>query len=191
MLIRELRQKKCISQEKLAEMCGLSLRTIQRVEGGHRISHTSLHALATVFKINVVTLEQELYTMEKSSSEYKDLPLWIRLYIGSGWYAASRKEFQKSELLFICLAIIFGITWAFLSITDSEQLAVKISTLGFLCTLFAAYNISITIRVGDKYDIWSRLEPTLPSDIFGFIKLLVATIIFSAVIGPLIFIFLF
>jgi hypothetical protein len=53
------------------------------------------------------------------------------------------------------------------------------------------YSLHITIRVGDKYDIWSRLEPTLPSDIFGFIKLLVATIIFSAVIGPLISIFLF
>jgi len=191
MLIRELRRKKCISQEQLAEMCGLSLRTIQRVEGGHRIGHASLRALATVFEINLDTLEQELYATEKSSSEFKDLPLWIRLYIGSGWYAASRKEFQKSELFCILLAIIFGITWALLSITDSEQLSVNISTLGFLCTFFAAYNISITIRVGDKYDIWSRLEPTLPRNIFGFIKLLVATIVISAVMGPLIYVFLF
>jgi transcriptional regulator with XRE-family HTH domain len=191
MLIRELRRKKCISQEQLAAMCGLSLRTIQRVEGGHRIGYTSLHALATVFKINVDTLEQELYTMEKSSSAYKDLPLWIRLYIGSSWYAASRKEFQKFEFFCIFLTITFAITWAFLSMSDSEKLSVKISIFGFICTLIGAYNISITIRVGDKYDIWSRLEPTLQSGIFDFIKLLVFTIIISAVIAPLIFILLF
>ena len=93
MLLRELRQKKYVSQEKLSEISGLSLRTIQRVESGHRISHNSLLALASVFEMDVNTLEQGLYTNEKSSYEYKILPLWIRLYIASGWYAASRKEF--------------------------------------------------------------------------------------------------
>ena len=131
MLIREFRRNKCISQETLAEMCGLSLRTIQRVERGHRVGHSSLRALATIFEMNVDTLEQELYVMEKSSSEYKDLPLWIRLYIGSGWYAASRKEFQKSEFFSITLAIIFGITWVVLSINDSDPLAIKVSIFGF------------------------------------------------------------
>ncbi len=35
MLIRKLRQDRDISQERLAEAAGLSLRTIQRVEAGH------------------------------------------------------------------------------------------------------------------------------------------------------------
>jgi transcriptional regulator with XRE-family HTH domain len=42
MLIKELRQKRLLSQEQLAELCGLSLRTIQRVESGHRIGFASL-----------------------------------------------------------------------------------------------------------------------------------------------------
>lgn len=191
MLLRELRQKKYVSQEKLAEISGLSLRTIQRVESGHRISHNSLLALASVFEMDVNTLEQGLYTNEKSSYEYKILPLWIRLYIGSGWYAASRKEFEKSELLCIFLATIFGMLSIFLVFSESEQYSVNISIFGFICTLLGAYNISITIRVGDKYDIWSRLEPTLSGGIFGFIKLLLATIIISTVIAPLIYILLF
>jgi hypothetical protein len=34
--------------------------------------------------------------------------------------------------------------------------------LGGFCTLAGAYNVSVTIRTADKYDVWSRLEATLP-----------------------------
>ena len=36
--------------------------------------------------------------------------------------------------------------------------------------LFVAYNFSIAIRVGDKYDVWSKLEVTQPGGVFGFFK---------------------
>jgi hypothetical protein len=41
---------------------------------------------------------------------------------------------------------------------------------GCLCCFFGAYNISISIRVGDKYDVWSKLESTLLKGLFGFLK---------------------
>jgi len=44
MLIRKLREERGISQEQLAETTQLSLRTIQRVEAGHRVSYASLRA---------------------------------------------------------------------------------------------------------------------------------------------------
>jgi transcriptional regulator with XRE-family HTH domain len=92
-LIKELRQKRLLSQEQLAELCGLSLRTIQRVESGHRIGFASLRALAAEFNVNVESVEQELYAIQKVSHEFKELPLRLKLYIGSGWFSANREEF--------------------------------------------------------------------------------------------------
>ena len=39
--------------------------------------------------------------MDNIIKEYKDFPLWLRLYIGSGWLSATRKEFQRIEIFFI------------------------------------------------------------------------------------------
>ena len=163
MLIKELRQKRLLSQEQLAELCGLSLRTIQRVESGHRIGFTSLRALAAEFNINVELLEQELYAVEKKSNEFKELPLWLKLYIGSGWFTANKEEFKKIELFFFILSVCFFTVWGLNSIYNfAPESAEKVLILGGFFTLAGAYNISVTIRTADKYDVWSRLETTLP-----------------------------
>ena len=49
--LRELRTGRRWSQEQLAELSGLNLRTIQRLESGARISTESLRALAAVFEV--------------------------------------------------------------------------------------------------------------------------------------------
>lgn len=163
MLIKELRQKKLLSQEQLAELCGLSLRTIQRVESGHRIGFASSRALAAEFNVNVESLEQELYAMEKVSNEFKELPLWLRLYIGRGWFSANREEFKKIELFYLALSAFFLGFWGLNSIFNfSPEPVGKLLILGGFCTLDGAYNVSVTIRAADKYDVWSRLEATLP-----------------------------
>ena len=53
MSFRSLRERKLLSQEQLAEKSGLSLRTIQRVEAGHRVRYASLRALAATFEMDV------------------------------------------------------------------------------------------------------------------------------------------
>ena len=171
MFIKSLRQKKHLSQEQLAQLCGLSLRTIQRVESGHRVGYASLRALAAAFEIDADTLEQELYSMDKLVNEYKDFPLWLRLYIGSGWFSASRQEFEKTEIFFVVVGLFCGLVWLSNSIWGyAPQLPRWIEVTGTLCGFLGAYNVSVTIRVGDKYDIWSRLESTLPRGIFGYFK---------------------
>lgn len=165
MLIKELRQKRLLSQEQLAELCGLSLRTIQRVESGHRIGFASLRALAAEFNVNVESLELELYAMEKVSNEFKELPLWLRLYIGSGWFSANREEFKKTELFYFILSVFFlsiwGLNFTFSFFPESTKGGSILILGSFLC-LAGAYNVSATIRTADKYDVWSRLEATLP-----------------------------
>ena len=49
--LRELRTGRRWSQEQLAELSGLNLRTIQRLESGAKVSTESLRALAAVFEV--------------------------------------------------------------------------------------------------------------------------------------------
>lgn len=54
--LRELRAARQWSQEQLANLSGLNLRTIQRLESGARISTESLRALAAVFEVPAESL---------------------------------------------------------------------------------------------------------------------------------------
>ncbi|GAB2508838.1 DUF805 domain-containing protein [Lysobacter humi (ex Lee et al. 2017)] len=49
--LRELRTARQWSQEQLAQLSGLNLRTVQRLEAGARVSMESLRALAAVFEV--------------------------------------------------------------------------------------------------------------------------------------------
>lgn len=62
MIIREKRLEKGWSQSQLAEFCGLSLRTIQRIEKGTEPTTESLKALASVFESTIaeLTLDREI-----------------------------------------------------------------------------------------------------------------------------------
>ena len=56
--LRELRVSRQWSQEQLAKLSGLNLRTIQRLESGAHISTESLRALAAVFEVPAESLLQ-------------------------------------------------------------------------------------------------------------------------------------
>ena len=58
MLIQKLRLQRGWSQEQLAEVSGLSVRTIQRLEGGQPASLESSKALAAVFEIDLQRLKE-------------------------------------------------------------------------------------------------------------------------------------
>ena len=68
MLVRKLRLKKGWSQDQLAELTGLSIRTIQRLERGHRPSLESANALASVFEIDLESITEEAETMQNNSA---------------------------------------------------------------------------------------------------------------------------
>jgi transcriptional regulator with XRE-family HTH domain len=58
MLIQKLRLQRGWSQEQLAELSGLSVRTVQRLERGQTASVESLKALASVFEIDFSQLKE-------------------------------------------------------------------------------------------------------------------------------------
>ena len=57
-LIHKLRLQRGWSQEQLAELSGLSVRTIQRIERGQSASVESLKCLASVFGVEFATLRE-------------------------------------------------------------------------------------------------------------------------------------
>lgn len=58
MLIQKLRLQRGWSQEQLAELSGLSVRTVQRLEHGQPASIESLKALGAVFEIDFSALKE-------------------------------------------------------------------------------------------------------------------------------------
>lgn len=59
MIVRKLRLRKGWSQDQLAELADVSVRTIQRIERGHKPSLETANALAAVFEVNVTTFIPE------------------------------------------------------------------------------------------------------------------------------------
>jgi transcriptional regulator with XRE-family HTH domain len=86
--IKKLRLERHWSQEQLAEMSGLSTRTIQRIESGQNADFETLKSLASVFEINLSSLNKEeekeqLRIEEKRNEDIKGLYKFIALAVFS------------------------------------------------------------------------------------------------------------
>lgn len=72
MIIRKLRLQRGWSQEQLAEISGLSVRTVQRIERGQNAGLESLKSLAAVFEIDLVDLQLEAAMPTENSTFSQD-----------------------------------------------------------------------------------------------------------------------
>ena len=148
MILKKIRERKKISQEQLAMMSGLSVRTIQRIEYGKRASIESLKSIASVLETSVSALEQEVIVIDKQTDKWKSLPLLFRLnFIGSdiGWLGLSRRDQwikgEKQTAIFGMALLPFGIL---------DQAFIPAGLL-MICI---AYTFALITRTGDQYSIW-------------------------------------
>ena len=105
--IKRWREERHWSQEHLADMAGVGLRTLQRIENGQQASSDSLKALASAFQVDVTALyvdpEAEAASIIKAKnakasdairmSFFIHLASWVlgmavfaAISIGSGWW---------------------------------------------------------------------------------------------------------
>ena len=140
MIVKRLRQKHNWSQEQLATMSGLSIRTIQRVESGQSASLETLKSLASVFETDVSKLTEEITVIDKTSEKWKEQPWWVRInFIGIG----TRKAFLFIE--------IFALTIGFILLLVHENITqITLSAGMFLLS----YISSTLIRYADNKDLW-------------------------------------
>lgn len=105
MIVKRLREKRNWSQEQLATFSGLSTRTIQRIEGGNKASLESLKALASVFEIDISTLQEEIIVIDKTSNEWIKEPILVKFAF---WGIKVRKQIVMLEVT----VLLFGLlTW--------------------------------------------------------------------------------
>lgn len=190
MTFRPLRERKLLSQERLAESSGLSLRTIQRVEAGHRVSYASLRALAATLEMDVDLLERELYAMNKSTDEFVEIPRWVRLLNGGIWHEGPGPSRRQAHML---EAFAMGCGIAFLAasfVVPSDFAATLFRVAGFL-SLVCGYGLSVISRIVDTYKAWPATESsawqwrpvrTLRGTIFDYAFVLLVLISFFAVV---------
>lgn len=102
MIIRKLRLEQGWSQEQLAELCNLSVRTIQRIERGQKPSLETLNALAAVFEIEVsnLTMEADMTPKTTLSTEEEKVITYVRDI--KGFYS----HLIKYVIVIFCLLII-------------------------------------------------------------------------------------
>ncbi len=151
MILKRLRENRKWSQEQLAKMAGLSVRTIQRIEAGHSASLETLKALASVLEVNISTLEQEIVMIDKTTEKWQSLPLLFRLnFAGSevSWLGLSGLSQRKYWIRGEKLSAIAGLALCPLGIIHNDFF-----TAGLLM-IVCAYGLSLVTRMGDEYAIW-------------------------------------
>lgn len=155
MSFKTLREKHLLSQEKLSEISGLSLRTVQRLDAGHRVSFASLRVLAVALKMDVDVLERELYAMKTTTGEdYVEVPRWVRRLrdgLATGSPALARRKAHIHEAVAIGLGIIFLLT----ALVTPAGLATVTMQVAGVFALVVGYGVSIATRVVDRYRGWS------------------------------------
>ncbi|OIQ30881.1 MAG: hypothetical protein BM564_01320 [Bacteroidetes bacterium MedPE-SWsnd-G2] len=140
--IKNLRLERHWSQEQLAEMSGLSVRTIQRIEKGGNAGLESVKALASVFEVN---LSANTQTNPNSLSEVDTS------------YTDSLKGLYK----FIALAVFSLILPLVLSINDSSFWPVFLWMLLGWVVLILVYALNAFNLFGK---IGSKKESANPMD---------------------------
>jgi len=137
MIVKKLREQNNWSQEQLATMSGLNVRTIQRVESGRKASLETLKCLASVFNLEIERLTEEITVIDKQSTAWKQQPWWFRInFIG----IKSKKAVLILELLTLCAGFLSWIFAPNIFITP---------------TLFlSAYATGWLLRYGDAKKAW-------------------------------------
>jgi len=149
---RSWRERLLLSQDKVAQMSGLSVRTVQRLEAGHRVSYASLRALAAAFKTDADQLEREFYAVSQATDEFVEIPRWVRLVHERLWFGGprlKRRDFLAVEALCIVLTVVaFGMSFL---VPGHARAAVRLCAL---MPLGGCYLVAVSIRSSDRYRLW-------------------------------------
>lgn len=112
MLIRKLRLQRGWSQSQLADMTGVTTRTIQRLERGHKASLETAKALAAVFEVDLSLFlkEDDIMTIEPSENHTENRPEQVALKPDEQAaiaYAKRMKEFYEFLSIYLMLLVVF------------------------------------------------------------------------------------
>ena len=111
MIVRKLRLRKGWSQDQLAELADVSVRTIQRIERGHKPSLETANALAAVFEVNDAR-DSEKRTRTLDENELREEHLEPD-EAEAMEYAQNVSAFYTGVLSLVILAVVFFTAFGF------------------------------------------------------------------------------
>lgn len=106
MIVRKLRLQRGWSQDQLAELMGVSVRTIQRLEKGHKPGLETSKALASVFEVDLSTFNSEATDMHEKEELKQDEKEAIE-------YARGVKDFIGGVVAYVVIAVVFFAVYGF------------------------------------------------------------------------------
>ncbi|PSH23081.1 DNA-binding protein [Yersinia pseudotuberculosis] len=106
--IRELRLARAWSQEQLAELCSLNVRTIQRIENGEQASLETLSAIAAVMDLKV----SELYRADSPQAQDTPTEAVDQRVVDARSAVENEMDFLRQLLRVVILcSVLFVINW--------------------------------------------------------------------------------
>ncbi|MDX5585342.1 MAG: helix-turn-helix domain-containing protein [Aureibaculum sp.] len=132
--IKKMRLERHWSQDQLAEMSGLSIRTIQRIENGENAGLESLKSLAAVFEINI-TDSNKTQEMEQIRKEEE--------------YVQNVKGFYK----LLAIAILSLVVPFIIAVNDSSNWNVFFWILLSWGIILGIYSLNVFDLFGEE---WKR-----------------------------------
>lgn len=106
MIVRKLRLQRGWSQDQLAELMDVSVRTVQRLERGHQPSLETAKALASVFEVDLSSFNLEKTDMLEKAEIRQDEKEAIE-------YAKGVKEFVHGLIAYVVMAVVFFTVFGF------------------------------------------------------------------------------
>ncbi len=146
MILKQLRLSKRLSQEQLADMSGLNVRTIQRIESGANASTESKKCLASALDVDIETLEQEHFMIDKTSPNWQQLSPLMKFWFAINYLHTKPTRKLAVRIEFICH--LSGFIFCLLGLISEAAL------VGGLIMLATAYFLYFLKWQGDNYGIW-------------------------------------
>ena len=130
--IKQMRLDRHWSQDQLAEMSGLSIRTIQRIENGGNAGLESLKSLAAVFETNIADSDKNVEIEQLRKEEE---------------YVQKIKGFYK----LLAIAILSLVVPFILALTDSSNWIVFLWILLSWAVIIGIYSLNVFDFFGEEW----------------------------------------
>lgn len=106
MIVRKLRLQRGWSQDQLAELMDVSVRTVQRLERGQKPSLETARSLAAVFEVDISSFISEETDMPEKAELQQDEKEAIE-------HAKGVKEFIHGLVAYVVMAVVFFAVFGF------------------------------------------------------------------------------
>ncbi|MEF7420747.1 helix-turn-helix domain-containing protein [Enterococcus faecium] len=157
-LIADLRKQKGLTQEKLADISGLNVRTIQRLESGEDASLETLRSVAVALKVEVAELFESV-SSEERMEQIEAFSVEQRLQVTKR--KAEEKIFSVFKLGFFCIMLFCGFFINFIKSDVYQSIAgilwLSIFLLGFAILKYLKYSWW-EIRLLEKYPLTADIS---------------------------------